>query len=183
MVIANRLMKHSGNSPELQAALARLEAKEKLLNAPPSKVARTPYFCSGCPHNTSTKVPEGSRAMAGIGCHGMAMLDARPPHLADHPHGRRGRGLDRPGAVHRRQAHLPESRRRHLLPLRPAGDPRGRRRRRQHHLQDPLQRRGRDDRRPAARRPAHRAGDHAPGRRRGRQEGRRRHRRARQIPA
>lgn len=33
---------------------------------------RTPYFCSGCPHSTSTKVPEGSRAMLGIGCHFMA---------------------------------------------------------------------------------------------------------------
>ena len=34
---------------------------------------RTPYFCSGCPHNTSTKVPDGSMAMAGIGCHTMAI--------------------------------------------------------------------------------------------------------------
>ena len=36
-------------------------------------VTRTPYFCSGCPHNTSTKVPQGSRAMAGIGCHFMSL--------------------------------------------------------------------------------------------------------------
>ena len=35
-------------------------------------VKRTPYFCSGCPHNTSTRVPQGSRALAGIGCHFMA---------------------------------------------------------------------------------------------------------------
>ena len=36
-------------------------------------VTRTPYFCSGCPHNTSTKVPDGSRALAGIGCHFMSL--------------------------------------------------------------------------------------------------------------
>lgn len=39
-----------------------------------SKPNRTPSFCSGCPHNRSTRVPTGSRALAGIGCHTMAML-------------------------------------------------------------------------------------------------------------
>ncbi|HEY0746018.1 MAG TPA: indolepyruvate ferredoxin oxidoreductase family protein [Steroidobacteraceae bacterium] len=38
-----------------------------------SPISRSPYFCSGCPHNTSTKVPDGSIALAGIGCHTMAM--------------------------------------------------------------------------------------------------------------
>ena len=38
----------------------------------PPAMLRTPYFCPGCPHNTSTRVPEGSHALAGIGCHFMA---------------------------------------------------------------------------------------------------------------
>ncbi|HEY6864337.1 MAG TPA: indolepyruvate ferredoxin oxidoreductase family protein, partial [Burkholderiales bacterium] len=53
--------------------IAYLEFKEKALTKPRIVENRLPYFCSGCPHNTSTKVPEGSRAMAGIGCHFMAV--------------------------------------------------------------------------------------------------------------
>jgi indolepyruvate ferredoxin oxidoreductase len=49
-----------------------------------SPIARTPYFCSGCPHNTSTKVPEGSRAMAGIGCHFMALWMDRSTETFTH---------------------------------------------------------------------------------------------------
>ncbi|MDQ2733525.1 MAG: indolepyruvate ferredoxin oxidoreductase family protein, partial [Pseudomonadota bacterium] len=44
----------------------------QLLSNAGDSVKRLPYFCAGCPHNTSTKVPEGSRAQAGIGCHFMA---------------------------------------------------------------------------------------------------------------
>ncbi|MBX9633635.1 MAG: indolepyruvate ferredoxin oxidoreductase family protein, partial [Magnetospirillum sp.] len=59
-------------SLRIKQRLEWLEAKERALAAVPQGFARIPYFCAGCPHNTSTNLPEGSRAMGGIGCHLMA---------------------------------------------------------------------------------------------------------------
>ena len=69
-VIAKRLAPIY-SSPAIEERLAFLDAKEKALAAPKHKTVRTPHFCSGCPHNSSTKVPQGSRALGGIGCHYM----------------------------------------------------------------------------------------------------------------
>ncbi|MEJ6021505.1 indolepyruvate ferredoxin oxidoreductase family protein [Ramlibacter sp. PS4R-6] len=73
--IAMRLKKlgvDSDTAARMDAQLAILEAKERAMDVLEVKGDRAPWFCSGCPHNTSTVVPEGSRAMAGIGCHFMA---------------------------------------------------------------------------------------------------------------
>ena len=56
----------------IRARLAFLEAKDAVLQRAVDTPPRPAYYCSGCPHNTSTKVPEGSLALAGIGCHVMA---------------------------------------------------------------------------------------------------------------
>jgi indolepyruvate ferredoxin oxidoreductase len=64
------LIEEGRETDRIKAGLAALEEAKRNDNAP-EIAARLPYFCSGCPHNTSTKVPEGSRAYAGIGCHYM----------------------------------------------------------------------------------------------------------------
>lgn len=51
--------------------LSFYDSKEELLASPRQTVERVPYYCSGCPHNSSTRIPEGSRALGGIGCHYM----------------------------------------------------------------------------------------------------------------
>ncbi|MEM9392435.1 MAG: indolepyruvate ferredoxin oxidoreductase family protein [Pseudomonadota bacterium] len=70
--IGNILIEEGRDSEELREALARLHDARRADNAP-EIAKRTPYFCSGCPHNTSTKVPDGAHAFAGIGCHYMAL--------------------------------------------------------------------------------------------------------------
>ena len=69
--IGERLLRYGAND-ELAANVARLKSAQRALAETADVAQRIPYFCSGCPHNTSTRVPEGSRAYAGIGCHYMA---------------------------------------------------------------------------------------------------------------
>jgi indolepyruvate ferredoxin oxidoreductase len=59
-------------SEVMDERIAWIERKEQSLARPAELAERVPHFCSGCPHNTSTRLPEGSHAMGGIGCHYMA---------------------------------------------------------------------------------------------------------------
>jgi indolepyruvate ferredoxin oxidoreductase len=69
--IGERLLRYGANE-ELAANVARLKSAQRALSETADVAQRIPYFCSGCPHNTSTRVPDGSRAYAGIGCHYMS---------------------------------------------------------------------------------------------------------------
>jgi indolepyruvate ferredoxin oxidoreductase len=74
-VIARRIQRFvplgAGESERMREVLRWMEEKESELALPRAQFPRVPHYCSGCPHNTSTKVPEGSRGLAGIGCHYM----------------------------------------------------------------------------------------------------------------
>src|SRR5262249_40789928 len=69
--IGERLLRIVGRDEEIAARVARLKEAQNTLAGMSDVAPRIPCFCSGCPHNTSTVVPEGMRAYAGIGCHYM----------------------------------------------------------------------------------------------------------------
>ena len=69
--IGERLLKYHRND-DIAQRVARLKEFQRIAAETRDVAQRIPYFCSGCPHNSSTVVPEGMRAYAGIGCHYMA---------------------------------------------------------------------------------------------------------------
>ena len=69
-VIGRRIQKFH-DSEQIRNVLGWMAEKESELALPRAQFPRVPHYCSGCPHNTSTVVPQGSRAMGGIGCHYM----------------------------------------------------------------------------------------------------------------
>jgi indolepyruvate ferredoxin oxidoreductase len=72
IAIGERVLKFHKDDSIAQKVSALRQAQARLVETK-DVGTRTPYFCSGCPHNSSTRVPEGSRASAGIGCHYMAL--------------------------------------------------------------------------------------------------------------
>ncbi len=68
-------------SARINDYIAFLDAKAQALAKPKVTLMRTPWFCPGCPHNQSTKVPEGSCALGGVGCHLMAVMMGRTPNM------------------------------------------------------------------------------------------------------
>ena len=104
-------------SARVRERLVELDRGDEALARAEGMPARTPFYCSGCPHNLSTKLPDGSRGLAGIGCHFMVQWMDRNSDVFSQMG---GEGVQWIGQAPFRDeaARLCEPRRRHLLPLR-----------------------------------------------------------------
>ena len=84
VAIAERLLKKRKSKP-VEERLGAIKAAMGMVSNSPSLAERIPYFCAGCPHNSSTVIPEGGRGYAGIGCHWMVQyIPARNTEGATH---------------------------------------------------------------------------------------------------
>ena len=102
------------SSAVLEARLALLESAAASVHDP--LTARKPFFCSGCPHNRSTTLPDGSVVGGGVGCHAMVLWMDRDAVSISHMGGEGAQWIGR-RPLHGPAAHVPEHRRRHVLPL------------------------------------------------------------------
>ncbi len=82
--LAEILEEEGRGTDEILGRLENLKAASQASENTPGIATRTPYYCSGCPHNTSTKLPEGSRGGAGIGCHTMVLWMDRETYGLTH---------------------------------------------------------------------------------------------------
>jgi indolepyruvate ferredoxin oxidoreductase len=73
LALGPRLLRDQ-QAPQVAERLEGIRAMMASLSNAPDLVTRSPYFCAGCPHNSSTVVPEGGRGYAGIGCHWMVQF-------------------------------------------------------------------------------------------------------------
>ena len=148
--IGERLLKYVTDE-NLKGRVARLKEAQAAAGADPGRRRPHSLFLLRLP---AQLLHRGAGGLARLRRHRLPLHGAvdGPLDARLHPDGRRGRQLDRRGAVLEDAACVPEHRRRHLQPLRLHGAPRLDRLGRQRHLQDPLQRRRRHDRRPDERR-------------------------------
>ncbi len=72
-----RFLPKSKFSSRIRAVIGKIKFHDEQANKVATQVARSPFFCSGCPHNSSTVAPEGSRVMGGVGCHLMTAMMGR----------------------------------------------------------------------------------------------------------
>ncbi len=138
IAIGERILGHK-HSPEVAERLAAIKNAQGGASNLPDLLSRMPYFCAGCPHNSSTVLPEDARGYAGIGCHWMVQsMPSRNTHGSTQMG---GEGANWVGEA-------PFSKRKHIFQNLGDGTynhsgllahPRRCRRRCEHHLQDPLQ--------------------------------------------